>query len=77
MAENAEKNPSKKGPGFVARVSRFFRDLSGEVKKVVWPNKKQVINNTFVVIVVVVTSAIVVGAFDLLLGVLRTLLLSA
>lgn len=37
---------------FFKAIAKFFRDLAAEVKKVVWPSKKQVINNTVVVLVV-------------------------
>ena len=45
----------------------FFKDTRAELKKVVWPTGKQVINNTaWVLILVIAISAIVLG-FDLLL----------
>ncbi|MGN0664374.1 MAG: preprotein translocase subunit SecE [Negativibacillus sp.] len=55
---------------FASKISRFFKDLKGEMKKIVWPSKKQIINNTWVVIVVVVIASIVVGGFDYLLNLL-------
>ena len=33
---------TEKKPGFFARISRSFRDMKGEMKKVVWPSKKQI-----------------------------------
>ena len=45
----------------------FLKDTKAELKKVVWPTGKQVVNNTvWVLILVVVISAIVLG-FDLIL----------
>jgi preprotein translocase subunit SecE len=45
----------------------FFKDTRAELKKVVWPTGKQVINNTvWVLVLVIVISAVVLG-FDLLL----------
>ena len=60
MADSA----AQKKPGFIDRVKRFFRDIKGEGKKIVWPSKKQVINNTVIVVIMVVISAIVVACFD-------------
>ena len=40
MAETAKK------PNIFQRWARSFKDMRGEMKKVVWPTKKQVINNT-------------------------------
>ncbi len=45
----------------------FLKDTKAELKKVVWPTGKQVINNTVWVLVLVgIISAIVLG-FDLVL----------
>lgn len=46
------------------KVAKWFKDLKIEFKKVVWPTKETVINNTAVVLAVVVGSAILVGLLD-------------
>ena len=46
------------------KVAKWFKDLKIEFKKVVWPAKQTVINNTAVVLAVVVASAILVGLLD-------------
>lgn len=46
------------------KVSRYFRDLKSEFKKVVWPSKKQVFNNTLVVLVTIFIFMVIVGGFD-------------
>ncbi len=51
-------------------TTRFFKDLKGEMKKIVWPSKKQIINNTGVVIVFVIIAAIAVGGLDFVLNAL-------
>ena len=58
MAEPNQK-PAEKKPGIFARIRKYFRDTKSEVKKVVWPTRQQIVNNTGVVI----ASIIVVGAF--------------
>ena len=62
MADSA----SQKKPGFIARAKKFFKDIKGETKKVVWPDKKQIVNNTGIVIVMVVIAAVFVGCLDLI-----------
>ena len=57
----SEKKSEKKQPG---KISKWFKDLKIEFKKVVWPSKKTVINNTSVVLAVVVASAVLVGLLD-------------
>ena len=45
----------------------FFKGVKGELKKVVWPTKKQLINNTVMVIALVLAFSIIVLGFDLIL----------
>lgn len=58
-AKNSKKD--KKQPG---KVAKYFKDLKSEFKKVVWPSKKQVINNTSVVLGSIVLMGIFVGLLD-------------
>ena len=50
--------------GFLAKIKRYFKDMRGELKKVVWPEKKQVLNNTGIVIIVLIISACIICGFD-------------
>ena len=58
-------------------LSRWFREMKSELKKVVWPSGKQLVNNTVVVLVAVLIVGIIVCLFDLgageLIGLLRKL----
>ena len=51
-------------PGFFKRVGKWFREMRSELKKVVWPTRKQLINNTIVSVVVMLISALGVWGFD-------------
>ena len=74
----SEKSAAQeKKPNFFSRIGKFFRDQRSETKKIVWPSKKQVLNNTGIVIVAVALFAVVVGAFDWIFGQLIRLLLGA
>jgi len=44
--------------------SNFFKEMKSELKKVVWPTKKELINNTSAVIAFVVIIAIIVFILD-------------
>ncbi|MBQ8123751.1 MAG: preprotein translocase subunit SecE [Ruminococcus sp.] len=57
----SEKKSGKKQPN---KIVKWFKDLRIEFKKVVWPSKKTVINNTSVVLAVVAASAVLVGLLD-------------
>lgn len=65
MAEEAKKEGFFKRTA--AKAVKFFKDLRGEMKKIVWPSKKQVLNNTGIVIIVVVISSVLVGCLDFIL----------
>ena len=43
----------------------FFKDFKAELKKVIWPTPKQLINNTVAVITIVLITALIVFALDL------------
>lgn len=77
MADKATKNEksAKKSKGFIAgikgffsRTAKYFRDVKSEMKKVVWPSKTQVINNSIVVLVVMLISSVVVLGLDTAFG---------
>ncbi len=57
----AVKTPEK---GQKRSVVKYFKDARSEFKKVVWPAKKQVINNTVVVVVSMVVSGIAIWGID-------------
>ena len=43
----------------------FFKDFKAELKKVVWPTPKQLVNNTVAVITIVLITAAIVFVLDL------------
>ena len=53
-------------PGFFKRVAKWFREMKSELKKVVWPTRKELFNNTLISVVVMIVSAIVLWGFDML-----------
>ncbi|MDR7871670.1 MAG: preprotein translocase subunit SecE [Tissierellaceae bacterium] len=64
MAAQTENNKGK--------MSSYFRGVKAEMKKVAWPNKKELINHTGIVIGISLIVSIVVYLLDLLIhGVLQ------
>ena len=61
---NAVKKEDVKKLSFGKRVAKWWREMKSELKKVVWPTSKQVVNNTVVAVVVIIVSAIVIWGFD-------------
>lgn len=66
-----------KKPGLFARVGRSIRDMRGEVKRVVWPSKKQTLNNTGIVLVFMLVMAVFIGLLDTGLSALIKLMVGA
>jgi preprotein translocase subunit SecE len=56
-----KKKERHKGRG---RVATWVRGLKSELKKVVWPTPKQIMNNTLVALAVMVAAAVVVWGVD-------------
>ena len=46
------------------RLSRWFREMKSELKKVVWPTKSQMVNNTLIVLACVLIVGIFICIFD-------------
>ena len=55
--DNKNKNKKEK--------KHFFREFKAELKKVIWPTPKQLVNNTVAVITIVLITAIIVFVLDL------------
>ena len=55
---------------FFQKVGKWFREMKSELKKVIWPTPKQLLNNTVVSVVVILVSALGLWVFDLLAGAL-------
>ena len=65
VSTNAVKKAETKLP-FGKRVSKWFREMRSETKKVIWPTPKQVVNNTGVALGMMTVSALVLWGFDTL-----------
>ena len=65
-AESTDSQPKARTErdrvGIFARIMRFFREIIAELRKVIWPTRKELLTYTAVVVVfVTVVTAIVVG----------------
>lgn len=64
MAKEVEKTKKDK--------KHFFKDFKAELKKVIWPTPKQVVNNTVAVVMIVIITAVIVLVLDLAFEALNT-----
>lgn len=63
MAKKEKENKKQK---------HFWKDFKAELKKVIWPTKKQLANNTMVVIAMVLVTTAIVLILDLAFEALNT-----
>jgi len=47
-------------------IVRFFRETTGELRKVSWPTRQEALNLTLVVLAVTATMSLFLGALDFL-----------
>jgi preprotein translocase subunit SecE len=57
------------------RISRYFREVRTELRKVVWPDRRQTVIYTGVVLISVVLVAMLIWVVDALLSQILSLLL--
>jgi len=56
-------------------IIKYLKDARSEFKKVVWPSRKQVVNNTVVVIISLIVSGLAIWLLDTGFGSLLMLIL--
>jgi preprotein translocase subunit SecE len=60
----------------IDQIKKFFEEVKGEAKKIVWPERKVTLGLTTVVIILSVIASVYLGTVDLLLGKLISALLN-
>ena len=65
-AQAPKQSFGEKFKNFGKRTAKWGRELKSELKKIVWPTKKQVINNTGVVLMVVAVLTVSLWVMDLI-----------
>lgn len=53
-------------PNFFNRISKYFKEVKSEMKKVVWPTFAKVKKNTLIVIIYVLLVGVVIWGLDAL-----------
>jgi preprotein translocase subunit SecE len=49
----------------IEKIKQFFREVKTETKKVVYPNRDELIGSTWVVIITVIVVSVFLGVVDL------------
>lgn len=53
---------------FFGSIGKFFKDIKSELKKVTWPTRKQLINNTLIVFAYILVVGVAIWVLDYLFG---------
>ena len=67
-AEGVDSTPERDKRGFFGTIIRFFREVVAELKKVVTPTRKELINYTLVVLAFVIVMMLLVTVLDFIFG---------
>jgi len=51
-----------------ARTKKYFREVRAELRKVAWPNRKEMRNFTTVVLLTVIAAGVFIGVVDFILS---------
>ncbi len=49
---------------FWQRVTKWFREMKSELKKVIWPTKEQLFKNSLISVGMILISSVVIWSFD-------------
>ncbi|MBP5256428.1 MAG: preprotein translocase subunit SecE [Clostridia bacterium] len=63
--KNLKKKSGSDKPGLGAKISKFFKDLKSELKKIVWFGKEQTAKSTGLVLIALVVCSAVISLLDL------------
>jgi len=51
-------------PNVFMRLSRYFNDVKAELRRVVWPNRKEVLNSSWVVVITLAIFIVLIFLLD-------------
>ena len=57
--KNRKSDKKSDKPGLLDRIKKFFKSLKAEFKKIVWPNRSQLVKQTIAVLLI----SLLLGAF--------------
>jgi len=51
-------------PNIFMRLNRYFNDVQAELRRVVWPNRKEVLNSSWVVVITLAIFIVLIFMLD-------------
>ncbi|HOM02295.1 MAG TPA: preprotein translocase subunit SecE [Acetivibrio sp.] len=71
MAEEVKVSKVEKTKG---KFVRYVKDIKNELKRVIWPTRSQLINNTITVLIMCLIVGVIIWLFDLGFGAIYNLI---
>lgn len=62
--EKTAKSKKNEKPGFFARTKKYFASVKSEMKRVTWPDKKELVNYSVVVCASLIVVGVVIALLD-------------
>lgn len=62
-----------KSKKFFNKIINFIKEAIAELKKVIWPNRKELKNSTIVVVFTIIIASVFIGLIDLVFTKILTL----
>jgi preprotein translocase subunit SecE len=72
----AVSESGKGKPGLISRIGKFLKEVRSELRKVAWPNRKELTSYTILVLVTVAVVAVYIGAIDFIVRIVLGFILS-
>jgi preprotein translocase subunit SecE len=66
--------PTPMMPSFASSPTKFLKEVKAELKKVVWPSRKEVVKLTIIVVIVSIIIGAYIGVLDFIFTGLMNLL---
>lgn len=66
VGKSTDPGKVKKAPrqGIFSRIALFFRQTVAELRKVIWPTRKELVSYTWVVLVFILIMGTIIGVLD-------------
>jgi preprotein translocase subunit SecE len=61
-------NPTERVRDWTQKTTEFYGDVRGEMRKVSWPGRDEVVGTTIVVLIAVIFFGVFLGVVDYVLG---------
>ena len=66
--ERTKRESGRAGGGRIRNIGTFYKQVVSELRKVIWPTRKELVTYTTVVVVFVLMITAIVAVFDLAFG---------